>query len=135
MKLFLGDALNIRCHEGIPGFLGEIHFLSAQIQEHFLTICYTRSTSKLRAIKRISGTIHNDSSQFNTSWLRCTTVLNTYIHSDTVQGFLILSDKHIDFRSMTTFHMHHPSVLAHNHVIRVVGLIAGANHFVEALCL
>lgn len=111
-----------------------MHFFSAQVHKHLFTIGYSRVIVKLRVIERVSGAIHDDSSQLNARRLRLTCGFSTYIHPNTVQGLLVLSDKHVDFRTMTTLHTAHLLALAHNHVIRVAVLVTGANHFVEALC-
>lgn len=111
-----------------------MHFFSAQVHKHLFTIGYNRVIIELRVIERVSGAIHDDSSQLNARRLRLTFGFSTYIHPNTVQGLLVLSDKHVDFRTMTTLHTVHLVALAHNHVIRVVVLVTGANHFVEALC-
>ena len=65
LDVFVIHTVNVRSNERLPRLPGEVHFLLAQIQQHFLAMRQLGYEHALRLIERLLRTVHHNAREFH----------------------------------------------------------------------
>ena len=65
LDVFVIHTVNVRSNERLPRLPGEVHFLPAQVQQHFLAMRQLGYEHALRLIERLLRTVHHNAREFH----------------------------------------------------------------------